>query len=226
MKVFCAIPVLEKVDVRFMSSFMAHCFGAQKYGIQVYLDFHHNDSFFVRIRNSQITRFIDSDCEHYFQVDSDIEFMDHPIEKNLFKGLIDHGEDFVGGMYAKTASGTEKTKLASVPLDTNSIDYDSGLLEMLWLAGGCWCLHRDLVMKMVDSYPDLRYKGDEGEPDVMYGLFNEEFHVREDGTKKFQSEDYIFCDRARAIGAQIWADTSILLGHWGWKCYTVWEIER
>jgi hypothetical protein len=44
-----------------------------------------------------------------------------------------------------------------------------------------------------------------------------DFEVTEEG---YMGEDFLFCDRARELGFDVWIDPSISLGHMGVQEYT------
>jgi hypothetical protein len=74
---------------------------------------------------------------------------------------------------------------------------------------------RDVLQKMFTAYPETKYIGNIGldkkyDP-FMYALFDT--MITKD--LEYNSEDWTFCDRWRAIGGEIWGDISIKLDHTG-----------
>jgi hypothetical protein len=62
----------------------------------------------------------------------------------------------------------------------------------------------------------------------VYGLYIpmlKTIHLQNKTIKKYLSEDWSFCERWRDLGGQIFADTSIVLKHYGEKPHTLWDTE-
>jgi hypothetical protein len=138
----------------------------------------------------------------------------------------------VGGLYAlKKMQGPPvcASVVANNKYSRDKIPFDSGLIEMLWLSTGCWCLKRSAVEKMINSYPELTYTGDDNvSGKVIHGLYNPMLvDIDDNGTKikKYLSEDWSFAQRWKALGGQIHADTSIVLRHIGKQAYSLWNVD-
>jgi hypothetical protein len=119
-------------------------------------------------------------------------------------------------------------------MDLTEPQFDTGLIEMRWLSTGCWCLKRSVIEKMIKAYPELTFNGD----DVMahkiaYGLYLPMLYDLKEGDfpgvkpprKKMLSEDWAFTNRWREIGGKVYADTSIVLNHWGKASFKLWNVE-
>jgi hypothetical protein len=169
-------------------------------------------------------------------LDSDLEIINSYPTNNIFTKLVAHDLDFVGGLYSiKSKQGVIRS--ASISLDGSAPKFDSGLQEMRWLSSGCWCVKRSVIQKMADAYPDLAYNGDDNATGKqVHGLYMPMLYdVQEKDFpnmgkvkipfRKLLSEDWAFCERWKAIGGKIFADTSIVLKHIGSADYNLFNVE-
>ena len=183
-----------------------------------------------RVRNVHLSTFINDyqEYDYFISIDSDLEIVNRFWNNNIFTKLVAHNKDFVGGLYSLKRS--DKVATSSVLMDRNPRpDFDSGLKPTLWLSSGCWCLHRTAIEKMIESYPELTYDGDDNMSNKkVYGLYMpmfKTFQVKDKEVKKYLSEDWSFAERWRNIGGEIFSDTSIVLKHYGETSFNLWETE-
>jgi hypothetical protein len=218
-KIFLSVPILDRPMWQSISSITQSILSSKH---QVQLCCTVGDSLISRARSFDLSRFVESECDFFMSIDSDIEV--EP-QDNIFDKLVNHNLQFVGGLY----STKSKTKCSSVALNNTKFAYNIGLIRMKWMATGCWCLRRDTVEQMIKAYPDLTCsKGDLGTGNLYYlyqpAIVTLQF---EDGSTKrhLLSEDYSFCQRFTDIGGTIYADTSVKLKHYGIYPYILegWE---
>jgi len=193
------------------------------------------DSLIPRIRNSIVAEFLSNPTyTHLLWIDADIGF-----EPDQIFRLIMTDRDVCGGVYplkriAWPAEGvpagtTEEqfndryTHYPFNPVPGKSPDKE-GFIEVLDLPTGMMLIKREVLLKMIEAYPNLQYKAD-----FMLGLENiadqiDNFHYRffdvmteENG--RYLSEDYAFCRRWQAIGGTVWADIQSKLSHTGSHVY-------
>jgi len=227
-KILVSVPVLGRPHLRMMQSLYSAINSCQEHDITIHSS--ENDSMVSRVRNVHISEFIHNypDYDYFVSIDSDLEIVNKFSSNNIFTKLVSHNAKFVGGLYALK---TEKEVIcSSVPMDRNrKPEFNSGLKQMLWLSSGCWCLHRSAIEKMIESYPDLTYDGDDNmSGKKVYGLYIpmlKTIHQKDKKIKKYLSEDWSFVQRWRDIGGQVFADTSIVLNHYGEKPYKLWNVE-
>lgn len=228
-KIFVSIPVLGNPELKMMYSLYQAIFTCKEHQVRLY--FNENDSLISRVRNAHISVFMNefTDCDYFMSIDSDLEIINCYPSNNIFTKLVSHNLDFVGGLYALKKEG--KPRSSSIPEDSiDGFKFDSGLREMRWLSTGCWCIKRSAVQKMIDAYPELTYDGDDNMAGKkLYGLYIPMLKElkSEEGmcAKKYLSEDWSFADRWKSIGGKIYADTSIVLKHWGKYPYSLWNVE-
>lgn len=154
-----------------------------------------------RARNQLVEHFLSStDASHLLMIDSDmIPPLDAPDR------LAAHGKDFVTAMtpvprvdpasgrtivvdfcFADTGAG--KADAQAAPLPRNS-----GLQRISRCGTGCLMLHRSIFERLTP--PWFRF------------VYDDEL------TAIRLSEDVEFCDRLRAAGVELWADTSVICRH-------------
>ena len=166
-----------------------------------------NESLVTRARNSLVAKMmqVDPKSTHLIFIDADIEF-----EVTDFIKLVLADKDVIGGIYPKK----------SLPIDyvintTSNAKKEGHLLEVKRLGTGFMCVKRQVIEKMFEEYKDLKYHDNIGlDPkynDYKYALFDTGI----DETGNYLSEDYVFCDRWKKMGGEIWTDLSIILGHVG-----------
>lgn len=220
-KIFLSMPVAGNPELQTMCSLFLSIATSKH---QVLLHTTENDSLISRIRNSHISIFWNEykDCDYFFSLDSDLEIVDaHKI--NIFDQLISHDKEFIGGLYALKNHSEKKCSSFTIT-GHNKIAHNIGVIEMLWLSTGCWCLKRSVVEKMIQAYPELIYNGDGVMSNKkVYGLYIPFIKDLGDGVKKYLSEDWAFADRWKSIGGKIYADTSIVLRHIGKYPYELWD---
>jgi hypothetical protein len=79
-------------------------------------------------------------------------------------------------------------------------------------------IKRQVLEKMVEAYPETKYNNDiagYNAPELVdnfYALFDCIIHPV---SKRYLSEDYLFCERWSQIGGEIWAHSKTLLNHVG-----------
>lgn len=233
-KIFLSYPVLGKPELNSIFSIYQAILSKPEHQVRLYANL--NDSLISRVRNVHLSVFYNDypECDYFMSIDSDIEIENAGVNDNIFSKLTGHNLDFVGGLYAlKRQSGRG---CASISVDETIPEFQSGLKEMKWLSSGCWCIKRSAIERMIKAYPELMYDGDDNATGkLVYGLYipmlytlkAEDFPKYQLKTnRKYLSEDWSFCERWKAIGGKIYADTSISLKHIGSKDYRLWDIKK
>ena len=153
-------------------------------------------SIVAQARNTAVEHARDFKADYLFFLDSDMVFP----PTALFRLLL-HRKDIVGATYTKRVAPFDilGTKLAEQPAALSG-----DLLEMQRIPTGC------LLIKMA----------------VFDKLSKPFFRFEADANGAIVGEDYVFCDRAREAGFQIWCDAvmSREVGHIGQKVYRLPEM--
>ena len=230
--IFLSVPILDKPEYRMIHSMYQSILSCREHKVRIFVN--ENDSLISRVRNVHLSLFYHEypECDYFMSLDSDLEIVNCYTTNNIFSKLISHDKDFVGGLYAlKKMQGPPvcSSVVADGKYARDAIPFNSGLLEMLWMSTGCWCLKRSAVEKMINAYPELTYVGDDNVAGkTIHGLYNPMLAELDDNgvkIKKYLSEDWSFTQRWKALGGKIYADTGIVLKHIGKQAYSLWNVE-
>jgi hypothetical protein len=147
--------------------------------------------FVDQARDMAAAKFMQSDCEYLFFIDSDLLF---PAEAAM--RIVGHGKPVCGGAYRI------KNDQHLYP-EYGVVGNEDGLLKVSMLPGGFTCIRRDVVEHLWNSCPHYTYAGTE-----LAAMFARELH---DGV--MVSEDAMFSRRAAPFG--LWLDPDIDFSHVG-----------
>ena len=211
----------EEVNLAYMDSIMSLSKELEKAGIPSIRQHIIHTSLITKARNECISNFMNQTKFDYFLfIDGDIGFNALDVIK-----LINYDKPFVAATYPKkhlrweeiqkcfyndipetSQELLQKTSEYTIYEKENQIPKD-GLLEVNRVGTGFMMIKRDLIKKMAKKYPELMYKenGKKG-----YGFFESAIM-----NKEHLSEDYAFCERAKAVGEKVLIDPSIELTHNG-----------
>jgi hypothetical protein len=217
-------------------------------GFPLQIEFCKNDSLVSRARNNLIARAMnDPTSTHFMFIDSDISWDPLDIlklilsEKELIGGIyplkdydwskLSSNPEYI----SKLLKRKNESELSKVITDeqmiqynmlkynvnylTNMLEIDNNLAKVRHVATGFMMIKREVIKKMMKSFPSTKYVDDINflkpqENEFAYALFDcgvEEGH--------YFSEDWLFCHRWTKMGNEIWIDVSINLVHSGVEDY-------
>ena len=211
------------------------------HGVQIDFFYLFNESLITRARNYLVDEFMRSDSHtHLVFIDSDIGF--DPMDVLALVALADEkeGREIVCGPYPKKAISWEKIKRA---VDKGYADENPNVLEryvgdyvfnpagesgnqirldqpveVLEGGTGFMCVTRSAFEKYEKAYPEFHYKPDhvrtknfDGSREIM-AYFD---CVIDPETKRYLSEDYMFCQWSRKAGVKVWMCPWMKLTHMG-----------
>ena len=208
-------------------------------GIDVRFYYLFNESLIQRARNYVVDEFMRSDCTHLIFIDSDIAFDPRDVLGLIAIQVSDPKYNIVTGPYPKKTIAWEKVKKAveigkaedtPFALDQYTADYvfnpinklaSFNLSEPLEIGEGgtgFMCIPRETFEKYKEAYPEYSYKPDhirtenfDGSNEIM-AYFD---CIIDPKTKRYLSEDYFFCHKARASGMQVWMCPWMQINHIG-----------
>lgn len=210
-----------------------------KYGIDVRFYYLFNESLITRARNYCVDEFLRSDCTHLMFIDSDIGFGFKDIFTLLHLCEPSTGFDIVTGPYPKKTISWEKVKSAvdkgygaTNPFELENFVGDyvfnpaEGIREFrvdepvkVQEAGtGFMMIHRETLIKYAKAYPELSYLPDHARTEHFDGsreitaFFD---CIIDPKTRRYLSEDYMFCHNSTAIGLNVYMCPWIQLKHVG-----------
>lgn len=187
------------------------------------------DSLITRARNSMVAEFLANEkYTHLLWIDADIGFEPEAIYRLLWSG-----HDIAAGVYPLKAltlpeelnGNRDEIFKASQrypfnPIDPNDILVKKGFIEVKDAPTGLMLIKREVIEKMVASYPELKYKADkqiglEGVAAKIADYYYNFFDTFIDEQGRYLSEDYAFCRLWQRIGGTVHVDALSKLTHTG-----------
>jgi hypothetical protein len=215
-----------------------------KYGIEVRSYFLFNESLITRARNYCVDEFLRSDAEHMLFIDSDIGFNPQDVIAMMALQTPESEYDVIAGPYPKKCITWEKIKQAvdagvadedpnrledfvgdfvfNPAVDENDPSTKSIRLDepaqVLETGTGFMMIRRATFDKYKAAYPQYSYKPDHIRTEAFDG--SREIHAYFDciidpKTKRYLSEDYMFCQNVRNMGSKVWMCPWMHLQHTG-----------
>ena len=211
-----------------------------KYNLKYTVSTLANESLVTRGRNTLVSFFMENtDATHLFFIDADIEFNPEDVLR-----MVAYDRPVVVGAYPKKAlnwtsiinaaradeSETEETIEGHSsnyvvnfeflkdedgnPL--NQIQIRDNLIKLKDAGTGFMCIQRQVIEKMFEEYPDLKYANDinvdEKFEKHMYALFDT---MIDPDSRRYLSEDYTFCRLWQQMGGEVFLDPRTGLNHVG-----------
>jgi hypothetical protein len=168
-----------------------------------------------RVRNILVARFLASDATDLMFIDDDIGWNQNDVlrllasEQPLIAGVgrkkSDERRHDPGGWCCEFLPGAERG-LATDP---------AGNVEVARVGTGFMRVRRSVFEEMIRRQPELKGTGEPKMPLEEQRLYYRFFQFGDDET----TEDYMFCDRWRALGGRIFIDPSVNLSHVGETAY-------
>jgi len=210
-----------------------------RYGIELRHYFLFNESLITRARNYCCDEFLRSDSTHMMFIDSDIGFNANDILTLLALQSDESEYDVLSGPYPKKCISWEKIKQA---VDSGKADEDPNVLEkfvgdfvfnpasgtgtipinqpaeVLETGTGFMMIRRRAFELYDKAYPEQSYKPDhvrtqhfDGSREIM-AYFD---CIIDPVSKRYLSEDYMFCQHLRKAGGKIWLCPWMVTQHVG-----------
>jgi len=212
---------------------------AVKYGIELRYYYLFNESLITRARNYCVDEFMRSDSTHLLFIDSDIGFNANDVITMLALQSDESDYDILCGPYPKKCISWEKIKAAvdkgMADENVNNLekyvgDYvfnpKSGQaqipigepVEVSEIGTGFMMIRRRTFEKYAEAFPELSYKPDhvrtehfDGSREIM-AYFD---CIIDPVSKRYLSEDYMFCYNVQKMGGQVWFCPWMQLQHVG-----------
>jgi hypothetical protein len=211
-KLFVALPIYRDVDPYFMRSVVALAAGYDRLGFNIQVCPSNGDSLINRARNSLTAQFLKSDCTHMLFIDCDLVFsLDH------IARIMSHDVDVVGGIYTKKQEG-------DVCIVANRLEGDveqrGDLMPVKYIGTGFMCISRRVFEVMTEKYGDDMWYARDDRPDVLeQDFWRSAPYQYTDGTRRYLSEDWWFCQRWLDCGGLVYMDLKMVLKHSGMAIY-------
>jgi hypothetical protein len=209
-KVMLGLPTYDfKISAKLAISLASFCVQAQQHGVDIQICNISGCSVVSRVRNLIASDFLASDCTDLMFIDSDINFDAEDIFR-LMAWNIDPKKGIVAGIPVARKKG----KVYISTLDTDDDEHifmdKMGLVRAKRVATAFMMIRRDVFTQLKDAHPEWVYHDEKKVGDEMIAFFD---FALKDGN--YIGEDFLFCDRARELGFEVWIDPTIKLGHMG-----------
>jgi len=208
---FVGVPIFNSVDVHFFDS--AIKFLKTNDSIRCKFAVVAGDSLVPRARNTLTMEFLKSDCTHLLFIDSDLIFGADQVAR-----ILSHDEDIVGGFYPKKQQGDPELVFNCLtppaPMDHRR------LTPVKYIGTGFICVKRRVFEKMIEEYGDEMIFSVDGKPGTFaFDLWPVGVYKYKDGSRRYLSEDWYFCQRAIDLGFTVYGDNGVILKHSGSAVY-------
>ena len=211
-KLFVALPAYDfKVSLKLAVSLARLAQMLPPHGIDMNIGSICGCSVVSRARNLLVKDFLESDCTDLMFIDADINFEPDDVLR-LMAWASDPKKGIVGGV--PRTRKANKVYIAQLDQDEEGVTMNGmGLVRAKRIATAFMLVRREVFERLVNENPQWNYY-DHSSDRQLNAVFD--FLVTEEG---YMGEDYLFCDRARQIGYEVWIDPTIKLGHMGVQEY-------
>lgn len=213
-KLFIGLPIYSQVPAFFLQSLLAlqarkPIYAADGREIQITIGMSQGDGV-ARSRNQLSADFLASDCTHLLFIDCDLIFSAEHVAR-----LVSHDVAVVGGLYPKKQDvpGLPEWVLNSLP---NTEPDENGLQEVRYIGTGFMCIRRFVFEAMIKQMgAQIAFTADYGRRRVEHDFWPMGVYSYPDGTRRYLSEDWYFCQRWLDCGGKVLADTRAIIKHIG-----------
>jgi len=212
---------------------------AAQYGMDINYFFIYNESLITRARNYLVDEFLRSNYTHMMFIDADIGFDANDVLALATIAAPGSDKEIVCGPYPKKCISWEKIKRA---VDKGFADKDPNVLEkfvgdyvfnpaegqseirldepceVLEGGTGFMMIQRSAFEKYAKAYPEFMYKPDHARTEHFDGSREIMAYfdcIIDPKSKRYLSEDYMFCQYARNAGVKVWLCPWMKLEHMG-----------
>ncbi len=207
-KCFIALP-FEAVDPQFFLSCLKLVQYASLGGVNGTVSPQIGDSAIGRARNMLTRKFLESDCSHLLFIDSDLVFSADQINR-----IMSHDDEVVGGLYCKKGEGNAQLVINTYP-EFRSPRAD-GLQEVRYIGTGFLRVARSVFERMIAAWEEqIAYTSDFDHKTIEHDFWHMGVYQYPDGTRRYLTEDWWFCQKCLDLGIKVWADTHVVLRHSG-----------
>lgn len=225
----------RQVTDLYTASLLKLVLACQQRDIRIGVQMAGSDALITRARQNIVANFLENEAAtHLLFIDADIGFE----PQQVFR-LLEFEASMTAAIYpikhldwAKIAASVHagRTPLESASLsylvefeNAGEIEMRDGFARVSFAGTGFLMIRREVLLSMIERYPELRYAHDHKPDDKLGGspwrcaLFN---CMIDEQTGTYLSEDFSFCRRWTAMGGEIWADLRSRLTHVGTVSFT------
>jgi len=239
--IFIATPCYGgQIGEPYFRSMMRFAILCNKYNIKYTISTLANESLVTRGRNTLTSFFMENkDATHLFFIDADIEFNPEDILR-----MVAYNKPVIVGAYpkkainwtsiinaaraedletAETIEGHSSNYVVNFDFikdaegkNTPQVQIQDNLVKLKDAGTGFMCIEKSVIQSMFDKHPEYKYVNDinvdqKFEP-FMYALFDT---MIDPESRRYLSEDYMFCRTWQNMGGDVWLDPRTALSHVG-----------
>jgi len=212
--VMIATPIARNPVWQYTQSILSTVATLHGLGIRVTWQFVIGSSVIHKARNELCGHFLMSDYSDLLFVDDDMEWSAGDVVR-----LLASDKPVIGaaGRMRIEKPNADPTVWCWRPDrggDGDLIQDDMGALRAKGVGAAFLMINRGILHRMALDHPDWKRPGASDWPQDLRDHYFEFFRP-ESGPTGEMSEDYVFCERVRADGGEVWVDPTIGLGHVG-----------
>jgi hypothetical protein len=208
-KIFFGLPAYDfKIAVKTATSLLRFAMAAQQHGIQIQIGSICGCSVVSKARNSIVADFLESDCTDLMFIDSDITFEPEAIFR-LMAWAGDPKKGIVAAIPVSRKPGKTFISTLDTDEDGSVVMNGMGLVRATRAATAFMLIQRSVLTDLDAAHPEWEYWDDKSQKK------QKSFFDFKSTPSGYIGEDYLFCDRAREHGYEVWIDPTIKLGHLG-----------
>lgn len=213
--VLICTPIARNPVWQYTASMASTLLLLQEHGIRVSFQFVVGSSVICKARNELCAHFLMSDYTDLLFIDDDMEW-----EPLSVLRLLASDKPLIGGVGRMRVQkpNTDPAVWCWRPRTTSEgtlIQDEMGAIEAFGMGAAFMLINRRVLIDMAEAHPEWKRPGANDWPDDLRAHYYEFFRQNEDGVEAEISEDYVFCNRWRALGNTVWIDPTIKLGHVG-----------
>ena len=210
-KLFIGIPAYDgKLNIKTAFALAQLVPEAARFGVDIFLSDISNCSIITMARNALVHEFLKTDSTHLLFIDADVVVKPNDVMRLLAQG---GQKDISAGAYPRRAK--DKKFFTDLFLnDSGDLVFDGSLMRVKRVGTGFMLIQRRVIEEMIAAHPEWAYEN-KGKNETMSAVFD--FDIV-DG--QYVGEDYLFCDRATAMGYEVYIDVEISLPHIGMEEFT------
>ena len=205
LKLFIGLPIYAQVPTFFLQCLLNY----QKHEpVETVIHIAQGDGV-ARSRNALTAEFLKSDCTHLLFIDSDLIFSADHVAR-----LLSHRVDIVGGFYPKKQDGKLEWVINTLPAPMPTPTAE-GLQAVKYIGTGFMLIARGVFERMMKAHPEIEFIEDYGLRTKAWDFWSMGVYRENDGTGRYLSEDWYFCQRWLDLGGTIYGDTGVAIKHVG-----------
>lgn len=212
--VMLATPVARDPSVQFTISMLGTAAVFNTLGIRYGIEFLVGSSNLPRARNGLVARFLASNFDDLIMIDDDMGW-----DPNAIIRLLASDKPFVGAAGRKrSAKPNTDPNVWCVQFlqDGTGVQIDEmGALKVARVGGAFMKFERKVFVDLIGEHPEWKRPGHDDMNPVQRANYHQFFRFDTEQDLEEVGEDYLFCDRWRNIGGEVWVDPSINLKHCG-----------